>query len=258
MLDSSGLRKHLHVKAVLRGVLIVTAPAKSIRYLWKKRRKTEQNDLSAMWRGFTNMTSQSQESIDPKQEIVNNFEWEMARIQYEMSQVDPTTEEWRILNDNFKDIYAKYMETYKLYYPEEYRENVSLSYAEETIRKEDLMDKSQKEQMAKLQENIVTCDVLMERYPVGSDKYNRLADLKVSFTKEYLELLKLSDEKTKDTWEKLKWALTMAKDLAIALIPVAVYVVLCHQSWNFESEGSYRSRTSSNLISKMAPKGIQG
>lgn len=204
------------------------------------------------------MTQQESEEINPRQEIVNNFEWELARIQYEMSQVDPTTEEWKTLNDNFKDIYAKYVEAYKLYYPDEYRENVSLSYAEETNRKEVPMDKGQKDQIERLQEKIVMCDVFMEKYPVGSEKYMKFAEFRTEFAREYMELLKQSDEKTKDLWEKLKWVIGVLKDLAIALIPVAVYVVLCHQSWNFESEGSYRSRTSSNLISKMAPKGLQG
>lgn len=204
------------------------------------------------------MTMQNDEELDRRKEIINNFEWEMSRIQYEMSLIDPTNEEWAVLNENLKDIYSKYIETYKLYYPEEFRENVSPLYAEETIQKEDLRDMNQKQQLTKLEEDIALCNALMPRYPVGSDEYNKLAELKVSFTKQYLDLLKISEDRNKEVWEKIKWALTMLKDLAIALIPLAVYVTLFHQSLDFESEGSYRSRTTSNFISKMAPKGLQG
>ena len=96
------------------------------------------------------------DDIDKKQEIVNNLEWELMRIQSEMADADPAGDLWQTLSNQYDKTYERYEKILRLYYPENYRENVSSSYARETIRKEDFGIVSQKDEViAELQRSIV-------------------------------------------------------------------------------------------------------
>lgn len=199
------------------------------------------------------------DDIDKKQEIVNNLEWELMRIQSEMADADPAGDLWQTLSNQYDKTYERYEKILRLYYPENYRENVSSSYARETIRKEDFGIVSQKDEViAELQRSIVEMDALMTQFSYGSDEYQAAVNLKQQYVKAYLDAVKIQEDKKNSRWDRIKWVGGVVKDVVLCGLPLLVYWFCFQDSLRFESEGSYRSRTTSMHIGKMAPKVLQG
>ncbi len=199
------------------------------------------------------------DELDKKSEIVNNLEWELMRIQGEMADYDPGSEMWVSLSQQYDLAYERYEKILRLYYPEQYRENVPSSYAEENIRKEEFGIVEQNEDViAQLKQNIVEMDALMTQFPYGSDEYQRAVELKQKYVRLYNDALKIQEDKRNAIWDRVKWVGGIVKDVVLCGLPLLVYWVCFQDSLRFESEGSYRSRTTSMHVGKMAPKVLQG
>ena len=206
------------------------------------------------------------EILDELPTIISTLEAELDEHEEALYTMDPESDEYfkavryrDRLDEAIQALWYVYdpEQAEEYFGPKKNRENVPQLYAEDIKRKEEICV-SDDDVIEQLKRSIVECDTLMTQFPFGSEDYKAAAELKQSYIRHYLQAMQISNERKTNVFEKWKWAINVAKDLALGLIPVAVYVILFHQSLNFESEGSYRSRTTSNLVSKMAPKGLQG